>query len=98
MMTAPTLIFRPHTLDRELAMLGRVIAGEIIPAGPRAAWVIRLAGAPFKSGGSASFESARRKVEHEVREWFLAAGLDDVASRMVVRVLTEQERSTQLRA
>lgn len=88
---SPTLVFRPGTLGREMAMLGRVIAGEIIPTGAGAIWIIRLAGSPFKSGPRASVDAARRKIEHEVREWLRAAGLDDVASRLVVRVLTEEE-------
>jgi len=92
-MIAATLIFRPRPMASEIALLGRIIAGEIIPCGRNKTWVIRLAGTPFKSGPASSFESARRKIEHEVREWLRAAGLDDVASSLVVRVLSEQEET-----
>lgn len=89
-MTMPVLTFRPRGLASEVALLGRIVAAEIIPCGNRATWVMRLNCAPFKSGPSSSFAMARRKIEHEVREWLIAADLYDAAMSMLVRVEERQ--------
>jgi hypothetical protein len=96
--TPPTLIFRPFQLRREIAALGAWTIATIIPGpGPRqqATWLLNLPDWPHKQGPASSFEAARRKIEHEVREWFCFAGLDDIAAKLEVRIETrdEQERA-----
>jgi len=90
-MTPATLTFRPRAFASEIATVGAHTFAEIIPCGHRATILFKFAGMLAPNHPASSFEAARRKVEHEVREWFMAADLPDVASSLVVRVLTDKE-------
>lgn len=94
--TAPILIFRPVALSREAALLGRMPVATIVPFAGRYRWALRIAPVPFVTGVSSSIDAARRKIEHEVREWFISAGLLDIARSMVVFV--EEETKGRARA
>lgn len=93
-MTAPILTFRPHALASEIAQLGACTVAAIIPCpGPRqnASWIVKLPDWQQCQGPSSSFDAARRKVEHEVREWLSRAGLVEAAASLVVRVVERQK-------
>ena len=94
-MTAPVLTFRPRALASEVAYLGEIVAGEIIPCGGRATWVIRLNDVLRKSGPASSFDAARRKIEHEVNDWLRRGGLMGAGP---VDVMVESEQKERARA
>lgn len=93
-MTArPTLTFRPRALASEVAFLGEIVAGEIIPCGGKATWVMRLNDVLRKSGPASTFEAARRKIEHEVNDWLRRAGLMGLGPVDVVVEASERRAS-----
>jgi hypothetical protein len=91
-MTTPLLTFRRSspTMAREVARLGEVIVGEIIPlppgVRPAVSWRVSLPRHPIQGGGAASFEAGRRQIQTETGEWLQRAGLLDPGAELRISV------------
>ncbi|MDQ2080495.1 hypothetical protein RA307_09910 [Xanthobacteraceae bacterium Astr-EGSB] len=91
-MTTPLLTFRRSSpaMAREVARLGEIIVGEIIPlppgVRPAVSWRVSLPRHPVQGGGAASFEVGRRRIQDEMSEWLQRAGLLDPGTEVRVSV------------
>ena len=97
-MTKPTLTFRAASpgLPREVAYLGNIVAGEVMPfpgTRHRATWIVHLTDASRRYGPATSFEVAREKVREHVEEWLMRAWILNYGDKIDVQVDAPQKRA-----
>lgn len=97
-MRTPRLTFRRPVPDlaREVAYLGNIVAGEILPyPGKRhcASWIIHLPDAQRKCGPATSFDVARIRIKEHVEDWLMRADVIDVGAAIDIAVETSKDKA-----